>query len=132
VQSNRSSIALKLPSDSPLLGLRLSGSDSFALKFTIEGAAPQPAPESEIGAGALVDLDESGPWGEAPVFLRLTSTSAAISDTGTGAAVIKKLGIVFYVPPAYKDKLPTAGGTVNILAEPAPNAIPIEEIGKLK
>jgi hypothetical protein len=114
------SIALELPANSPLLAARLTGSESFALKFTVKATTPQP--EAVIGAAVSVN----GP--SVPVFLRSTLTAGLTSDIGTVASVIQKLAIIVYIPPSDEEKWPAAGSTVQILAEPAANAIPIEEI----
>jgi len=127
---NNSSIALELPAGSPFLGGHLSGSDSFALQFTLKGTSPET--KTAIVAGALIDSDESGRYGYAPAPLRPANPSARISDSGTGASTIKKLGFVVHPLPAVRNKWPTAGGTVEILVEPAPDAIPIEDTGRLK
>jgi hypothetical protein len=121
---NRGALILELPANSPLLGMLSTGSDSFALKFTVKSTAPEP--ESVVGAGALV-IDAN-----APVFLSATNPSGLTSDTGARAAIIRKLGVIVYIPPAGDNKWPATGGTVQILVEPAPNAVPVEDIGKGK
>jgi hypothetical protein len=105
-----------------LVGLPLSGLDSFALRFTLLSSTPGPA--AYVSAGAVVNQQKSR-TSHTPVRLGGTRGSTAVAGTGTDASVTKVLGFIVYVAPYDAGAWPASGGVVQLLIEPAPDATPI-------
>jgi hypothetical protein len=105
-----------------LVGLPLSGRDSFALRFTLLSSTP--GPDAIVSAGAVVSQHGSHTGGFAPVRLGGTRTTM-VSSTFTDDSATKVLGFTVYIAQYDAAAWPASGGIVRLLVEPAPDATPV-------
>jgi hypothetical protein len=131
VQLDNNAGALWMTADSEsgasLLGVRLSGADSFALRFTL--LDPTPDPRAVITAGAAINMNDSSQTGERIVRLGENGRTEGVASTPTEASTTRTVGFTFYIAPRDAKFWPETGGRVRILVEPAPGASPIAAVG---
>ena len=109
--------------DAALLGIPLSGADSFALRFTLLDVAPQS--RSIVSTASTINFGPDQHMADRPLKLGTITLKAGTSDTGTDATMTRGIGLRVFIAPSEAASWPETGGSVRILVEPAVGATPI-------
>jgi hypothetical protein len=109
--------------DAALLGIPLSGADSFALRFTLLDVAPQS--RSIVSTASTINFGPDKHMADRPLKLGTTTVNAGTSDTGTDANMTRGIGLRVFIAPSEAASWPETGGSVRILVEPAVGATSI-------